>query len=332
MNEAQICVVLRNFKSDSECLKFTFPIFSHFWIQKLTIEDKKTFCKNLKYFANSPEDNYILCYWYHFGRGESAEEALFRQSSFFLFPLFLVMKLFKKGDLLMPFCFTYWKNKWYERQLHGEIFGLGFGFTQNFYILSRSEIDTFEKFFKTMIEEKYLKPLNFLIDSPFLKPPNILKDIDTRCFLPIHLFLKYSLNLNPHSAIIEKLLDYTIGFESLYLKGDEHKKGKNLAKRVAFLLSENEEEKDAIFSLVKKFYEIRNYIVHASLLSSEDYDYLFKNIYEYSELLRRSILAFLDLNFRYSSKEEIVKLLDVDSLNINDKSIKNDLTLLQLAK
>jgi hypothetical protein len=337
MDEIQICTILRNFKSDSEYLKFNFPIFNNFWIQKLTIEDKQGFCKNLKYFTNFQEDNYILCYWYHLGKGEPAEDALFRQSRFFLFPLFRIMKLFKKGDLLMPFCFTYWKrkNKWYEMQLHGEIFGLGFGFTQNFYILNEPELNIFEKF-KTMMEKRYLKPLNFLIDSPFLKPHEILKNIDTRCFLPISLFLKISTNLNPHWAIIEKLLDYTIGFEFLYLKSGECKKGENLARRIAFLLSENEEEKNRIFSLIKKFYEIRNDIVHASLVSRKDYKYLLKNIYEYGELLRKSILAFLDLNFKYSSKEEIIKLLDIldigDTLGTEDKNIKNSLTLLQLLK
>jgi hypothetical protein len=248
------------------------------------------------------------------------------------------MKLFKKGDLLMPFCFMHCNRKWHEKQLHGEIFGLGFGFTKNFYTFNESEVSKFEKF-KTMMEERYLKPLNFLVDAPFLKPPKILKDIDTRCLLPIHLFLKVSPSPNPHLAIIEKLLDYTIGFESLYLKSGEHKKGENLAKRVAFLLSEKEEEKDKIFSLIKKFYEIRSDIVHASPVSSKDYKYLFKNIYEYGELLRKSILAFLDLNFKYSSKEEIIELLDIlnigdilDTLDTKDKNIKNALTLLQLVK
>ena len=327
MDEVQICVVLRNFKSDSDYLKFGSSPFNHFWIQKLTIEDKQSFCKNLKYFTNFPEDNYILCYGHHVGRGESVEDALFRQSRIFVLLLFCVMKLFKKGDLLMPFCFTKMENKWYEEQLHGEIFGLGSGFTQNFYIFNKSELSTFEKF-KTMMEEKYPKPLNFLIDSPFIKPPEMLKKyIDTRCFLPIFLFSKISTNLNPHLAIIEKLLDYTIGFEFLYLKKKESNKKENLAKRTSFLLSENKEEKDTIFSLIQKFYEIRNDIVHASLVSSGDYEYLFKNIYEYSELLRRSILAFLDLNFRYSSKEEILKLLSNE-----DKNIKAALTLLQLAK
>lgn len=329
MDEVQICVVLRNFRSDSEYLKFNSSPFNHFWIQKLTIKDKQFLCKNLKYFTNFPEDNYLLCYWYRLGRGEPPEDALLRQNINFLIPLFRVMKLFKKGDLLMPLCFTYWKrrNRWYERQLHGEIFGLGFGFTQNFYILNKSEINTFENF-KTMMEERYLKPLNFLVDSPFIKPPKMLKKyIDTRCFLPIFLFSKISTNLNPHLAIIEKLLDYTIGFEALYLKMKEKGKQRKLANRVSFLLSKNEKEKSKIKSLIERFYKIRNDIVHASLVSSEDYEYLFKNIYEYSELLRKSILTFLDLNFKYSSKEEIVKLLDSE-----DKSIKTNLTLLQLAK
>ena len=329
MDEVQICVVLRNFRSDSEYLKFNSSPFNHFWIQKLTIKDKQFLCKTLKYFTNFPEDNYLLCYWHRLGRGEPPEDALLRQSINFLIPLFRVMKLFKKGDLLMPLCFTYWKrrNRWYERQLHGEIFGLGFGFTQNFYILNKSEINTFEKF-KTMMEEKYLKPLNFLVDNPFIEPPEMLKkNIDTRCFLPIFLFSKISTNLKPHLAIIEKLLDYTIGFESLYLKKKESNKKENLAKRTSFLLSENDRKRNEIYNLICKFYEIRNDIVHASLVSSKDYEYLFKNIYEYGELLRKSILASLDLNFKYSSKEEIVKLLDSEH-----KSIKTNLILLKLAK
>ena len=85
MDEVQICVVLRNLKSDSDYLKFGSSPFNHFWIQKLTTKDKQSFCKNLKYFTNFPEDNYILCYGHHLGRGESAEDALFRQSRIFYF-------------------------------------------------------------------------------------------------------------------------------------------------------------------------------------------------------------------------------------------------------
>ena len=53
-DDVKICVTLRNFESDSDYLDF-----KDFRIEKLSEDNKKQLCIDLKYFTNYPYDNHI---------------------------------------------------------------------------------------------------------------------------------------------------------------------------------------------------------------------------------------------------------------------------------
>jgi hypothetical protein len=111
-------------------------------------------------------------------------------------------------------------------------------------------------------------------------------------------------------VIFDKLLDYTIAFESLYLLQSDKKKGAPLSKRVATLLGKDAADEQNLADMVGRFYRLRNDLVHASFIDSAGDEFLSENIHKYEDILRRSILAFLDLNKRAPTKEEIIRILD----------------------
>lgn len=295
-DDIQICVVLRNFKSDNEYLHFR-----EFWIQKLTQNDKKILSQKLRYFTNYPNDNYVLGYWHHLGRREGPYEAISRQIRVYILPLFRIMKLFKKGNLIMPLCFLRFKGKYYEKLLYGEYYGVSFHFNEDLYILNKEEIDAFIKFKKEI--KPYLKRIDF-IDPPFLRPSSILKEFNKSgisCSLAIYLFLRPAWNF----PLIDKLLDYTIGLESLFLSRNDRNKRELLGERISRFLGKYKKERAQICEVVKNLYRIRNFIVHGSGLKGEDFDLLRTHVTEYGDYLRKAILAFLEL---YSGKEILKKL------------------------
>lgn len=323
-DDVQICATLRNFQSDTEYLDF-----EDFWIEKLTEQDRNQFCKDLKYFTNYPGDNYVAVKWYYIGRGKSSS-VLSDNSRIFFFPLFRVMKLFKTGDLITPLGFYSWNNKWYEMRFHGENYGLGYGLKGNPYFFKKEDIEAFKLFRKEM--EKYLEYINFL-DIPYRKKPRILNDIDMRCFFAIHILLKGSVENNNPFIIFDKLIDYTIGLESLYLLKNDRRKAKKLSSRIAALLSKDESEEDQLCNHIKHFYEIRNDIVHGSLVDKEGDDFLGVNIYNYEDILRKSVLAFLDLNLKYPTKEGVINILD-QTISSPDfrQQIQESLNIFKLAR
>jgi hypothetical protein len=299
-DDVQVCATLRNFEADSEYLSF-----GDFWIQKLTGEDRTQLSRDLKEFTNYPGDNYILVRWYYIGRGKSST-VLRDNAIIFFFPLFRLLKLFKRGDLIMPLGFYSWNKKWYEMPFHGENYGWGYGLKGDPYLFKEKDIEPFNIFRKEM--DEYLKHINFL-DIPYRKKPKILSDIDTRCFLAIHLLLKGCVENNNPFSIIDRLVDYTTGLESLYLHGEENKR-KNLSLRIAALLSKDEDDEKKLRNVIKTFYDIRSAVVHGSLLDKKKDDFLCEHIYEYGDYLRKSILAFLDLNLKNPTKKVVLKMID----------------------
>jgi hypothetical protein len=320
-DNVQVCATLRNFESDSEYLNF-----EDFWIQKLTEEDRKLFCKELNYFTNCPIDNYIAVKWYYIGRGKGST-VLRDNSSMFFFPLFRMLKLFKKGDLITPFGFYKYNNKWHEMEFHGENYG--YGWEKNSYFFKKEDIEAFNIFRKELTG--YLEYIDFPI-MPYLKMPKLFDSIDTRCFLAIHMLLKGSAeNYNPF-LIIDRLIDCTIALESLYLLRGDDKRDK-LSSRIAALLSEDKSEEKQIRHDIKKFYDIRSDIVHGSLIDRKKIKFLDANIYNYEDILRKSILAFLDLNSKNPSKKGVLKTLDEAMLDSDlKKEIQESLKILKLAR
>ncbi|HYA89122.1 MAG TPA: hypothetical protein VEI57_18950 [Nitrospirota bacterium] len=95
-----VCVILRNFESDSEYLLFeerkSNSPFGHFWIEKLSEQDKKEMCNDLKSFGMHWADNYYVAPWYYIGRGKSTT-VLRDNMLMFFYPLFRSMKLYRTG-------------------------------------------------------------------------------------------------------------------------------------------------------------------------------------------------------------------------------------------
>jgi hypothetical protein len=318
-----ISAIFRNFKSDTEYLDF-----GDFWIQSFDKKNRLEFSKNLEYCRNYPFDKFIACQHYYIGRGE-ALDYVFRQKIGFWYPLFRFLKLFKGGDLIIPSCFSFYKRM-HEIPLHGDSYGLQIDNKSNLYILGKEDIEPFNTFRKEI--NKYLNFIN-LYTNPFTKQPEMLNRIDMRCLLAIHLLLKNSVeNHNPY-AIIDCLIDYTIALESLFLSENERSKKEKLSSRIATLLSKDKKEEELIHEEIKKLYTIRGDIVHGSQMTDEGEKFLKDNIFKYGDYLRKSILAFLDLNKRNRSKKEIIKIID-NTIKCNDEQIKlqDSLNLLKLAR
>jgi|GEM_PF-6818109 hypothetical protein len=323
-DDVHICALLRHFKSDIEYLHF-----GDFWVQKLTEEDRKQFCTDLKYFNNYWDDYYIAAENHHIGRGEF-DDFLSRRVRVFWFPLFRLMKLFKRGDLIIPFCFTYVYKKSREMRFHGDSYALGCWLLKDAepYFLEKKDIEPFNTFRKEI--GQYLKYID-ISDSPYRKYKT-MSDIDTRCILAIHILLKGSMEHHNPFLIIDTLIDYTIALESLYLLRGEDKR-QNLSSRIAALLGKDEREQEQISHIIKKLYDIRSDIVHGSLMDREGDEFLRANIYEYGDYLRKSILAFLDLNLRDPSKKVVLGVIDKAILDTDlRREIQGSLKVLRLAR
>ena len=89
--------------------------------------------------------------------------------------------------------------------------------------------------------------------------------------------------------LINKLIDFTIGLEALFLKDINQELQYKLAIRTAFSLKESNSERKEIFDLVLKSYGIRSNILHGEknlIPTSEDLNSL-------EEILRKSINLYL---------------------------------------
>ena len=130
------------------------------------------------------------------------------------------------------------------------------------------------------------------------------------------------------SDLEEMLLDFMIGIESVYSKGESSEITYKIAMRAAFLIGQ--ENKKYVFERLKKAYNIRSRIVHGSPLKNlisyidpnkkstepdridlylDEFDFVF----EIGDYLRKSILKILDMTNRMS-KEEIDDYLDINIL------------------
>ncbi|MGD0280307.1 MAG: hypothetical protein ABSC11_13525 [Smithella sp.] len=327
-DDVHVCAIVKNFKSDVEYLHF-----GDFWIQRLHKDDIEDINKNLKYFDNYPCDYYLIGRWYYIGRGKSTT-VLNDNNIMFFYPLFKIMKLFRRGDLIIPLLFYRWRGKWHEMKFHGESYGLGswIGGKDELYIFNESDVKIFN-IFKEEIEP-YLKYINFIGAMPYCKKYEMFNDIDTRCFLAIHILLKESIEHHNPYPVIDALINYSLALESLFILQSGNIK-RNLSARIATILGNNDTEEKQISNFVKKFYQIRSDIVHGSLIDRNDYNFLCTNIYNYRDYLRRSILAFLDLNMQKNSKKEVLKMID-ESLSprqfINKNEIRDSLKILKLTQ
>ena len=102
-------------------------------------------------------------------------------------------------------------------------------------------------------------------------------------------------------SIEDKLVDYMISFESLYLTGEEKMEmAYKLAHRVSLLLSTEKEKRKQIFQEMKKAYSLRSDIVHGRKvkkirIANKEYS-LSDFVQKIEEHLRLSIRLFLEIS------------------------------------
>jgi len=115
-----------------------------------------------------------------------------------------------------------------------------------------------------------------------------------------------------HGRFEDRIIDQMIAFESLYLGHDSELKYR-LALRVAFLLGKDNEEREDIFSNMRKAYDLRSDIVHGN--RQVEISELSSIVPKTEDYLRWSIRRFLLLLSQENSLKEIrEKLLDENIL------------------
>jgi hypothetical protein len=109
-------------------------------------------------------------------------------------------------------------------------------------------------------------------------------------------------------------IDIFVGLEALYLRDDKELSYK-LALRAAFLLGETYEKRSHIFNTIKKAYTIRSGSVHGNdieftIKTREKFNEYINTIYDSREILRESIIRFLDLLEINSHDKYVKNILD----------------------
>lgn len=113
----------------------------------------------------------------------------------------------------------------------------------------------------------------------------------------------------------DKLVDYMIGFEALYLKEEERSElSYKLSLRTAVLLG-GENERKTLFKFMKDAYDLRSKIVHGSTREIfKEGRYKGVPLNEFVEMtgerLRQSIRKFLDMTEKYANYSSMIASID----------------------
>jgi len=120
-----------------------------------------------------------------------------------------------------------------------------------------------------------------------------------------------------NSRVEDRLIDYMIAFEALFLKGNEDQElNYRLALRTAVLLGESKESKEEVFKNMKTAYKLRSLVVHGKNFDKlkKELEEKHKNVNEFilkiEEYLRKAIKQFLELIKTYSDQDAIIDYLD----------------------
>jgi hypothetical protein len=96
----------------------------------------------------------------------------------------------------------------------------------------------------------------------------------------------------------DKLIDYMIGLEALYLPDGNAELSFRLSVRVAFLMFPETNKKDT-FNFLRRIYEVRSSIVHGN-----KYELNTEDIKRLEELLRKSVLLWIEDKNNFSVTEK----------------------------
>jgi len=155
------------------------------------------------------------------------------------------------------------------------------------YVLTESEANEFESFFAEFSKTKSIS--------------------DRRS--PIALALSRFNNTYERRRPEDKLIDYMIAFEALYLRREPGEYGYRMAIRVASMLGSTPEEKKQIFSQITTAYRLRGKIVHGSKDIMQKNSVSVEDISKVEQHLRHSIREFIKL-INSETHGDIIKSLD----------------------
>lgn len=203
-----------------------------------------------------------------------------------------ILRLFKKGTVQYSGLLKYpkvWRDSWSISYSREKV-----KIRSPIYELTQKEVEKFKNFWNV------LNDLN-IENYPFL-------DVAIRRFN-----FSYDKDLPE-----DKLIDFIIAFEALYLKGAGEELSYRLALRCAYFLGKDEKEREKIFKNLRNAYVVRSKIVHGESTQSKSFNKFLKkgNLKSLKELsiiveeyLRESIKIFLEY-LQSKSHDEIIKEID----------------------
>jgi hypothetical protein len=88
----------------------------------------------------------------------------------------------------------------------------------------------------------------------------------------------------------EKIIDFMIAFEALFLRGNTSNKGLVIGTACSLLLGKTDEEREEIYDFFVKAYALRNKIVHGSQI---DFTGINDTVLKLKGYLRKAILLLI---------------------------------------
>jgi hypothetical protein len=281
MGSVKIIAPIVGFTSDVETLDF-----GEFVICKVRSENLGNFLRSMRItkeisfeIAAQLLSNYLLCYEYSVEDGEMnpSDKTWMRIEN-----LVKTFRLYKSGNVRNYFHIIVPSTGGY--MYTGYVKG---GFLN--YHFSSSEIEDFLEFQEI---------LTTLI-------PNEL-DKNNRY---IEIAIRYFNFANERDSNEDKMVDYIIALEALYLNGDHGEFTYRLAHRAASMLGSTFDKRRETFRNVRDAYDLRSQIVHGGSdpkkrkITNEDVE-------KVNNYVRMSIVAYLNLNKTHNSQKLILEKID----------------------
>lgn len=270
------------FSSDAETLDF-----GEFVICKVRTENLHNFLRSMGIKGVSNEIasqllfNYLLCYEYSVEENDDVMNPPDKTTKR-IENLVKTFRLYKSGNVRNYFHILVPSTSGY--MYHGHVRG---GFLD--YYFSSSDIKDFLDFQKI---------LTTLIPNEW--------DKDNRY---IEIAIRYFNFAKERDSNEDKIVDFVIALEALYLNGDHGEFTYKLAHRAASMLGSTFDRRRVAFEKVKAAYNLRSQIVHGGSdpkkrkITNEDVE-------KVDNYVRISIVEYLNLNKKYNSKKLILEKID----------------------
>lgn len=146
--------------------------------------------------------------------------------------------------------------------------------------------------------EEYMYGLNYDEIPALKKLVKKIQSVDFEKRKSLHLACKRFQRAYEESNAEDKLIDFMIAFEALFLRGEKAvSTGQIIAIACSTLLGKTDAEREEISQLLTEAYSIRNYIVHGSeykKMKSDDAFYIEDFVSNVEDYLRESIKKLLN--------------------------------------